>query len=378
MNSYARLLPRIANYRLSRLGLAKVAPPINLTFSVTNMCQSRCKTCSIWKLYQDEPGKFKEELSLDEIERSFATVGEVYFFNISGGEPFLRRDLPQIVAAACRHLKPAVIHTPTNALMPKIIEERTAEILDVIEASGRTIPFTIKPSFDGVGEVHDEIRGVKGNFDKVLDTLSRLKKLRESHSNLEIGLGTIISKFNLGHIRETARFTRDLGIDSYISEVAEQRTELFNVGHSITPTAEEYEKAIGEFNSELAANGVGKKVSNMTSAFRQVYYRYAIRIMKEQRQVLPCYGGSANVHISPYGDVWPCCILGYDKSMGNLRDSGYDFKAIWHSPRAAEVRKYIADGKCWCPLANQAYSNILCSPRAALEVLRERRAMHST
>ena len=371
------------NYKLSRLGLAEVASPINLTFSVTNMCQSRCKTCSIWKVYQDAPGRFKQEMSLEEVERSFASVGEIYFFNISGGEPFLRRDLPQIVAAACKYLKPAVIHTPTNALTPKLIEERTAEILEVIEAGGRIIPFTIKPSFDGVGEVHDDIRGVRGNFDKVLETLSRLKKLQERHPNLEIGLGTIISKFNLNHIRETARFARELGIDSYISEIAEQRTELFNVDDPITPAPEEYEKAIGDFNAELtnglsaealAKEGTNKKVSSMTSAFRQVYYRYAVRIMKEQRQVLPCYGGVANAHISPYGDVWPCCVLGYDKSMGNLRAVGYDFMKIWRSPKAAEVREFIARRRCWCPLANQAYSNILCSPKAALEVLWERRA----
>ena len=386
MNSYSSLLPRILNYKLSRVGLTKPASPINLTFSVTNMCQSRCKTCSIWKVYRDEPDRFRQELSLEEVERSFAAVGEIYFFNISGGEPFLRRDLPQIVAAACKYLKPAVIHTPTNALTPRVIEERTAEILEVIRSSGRTITFTIKPSFDGVGEVHDEIRGVKGNFDKVLDTLSRLKKLQESHPNLEIGVGTIISKFNLPHIRETARFTHDLGIDSYISEIAEQRTELFNVGDPITPTPEEYEKAIGEFNSELANETVGnarrgvpgsssKHVSGMTSASRQVYYKYAIRIMKEKRQVLPCYGGIANAHISPYGDVWPCCVLGYDKSMGNLRDFDYDFRRIWHSREAAVVRRFIAGRKCWCPLANQAYSNILCNPRAVLEVLRERRVM---
>jgi len=356
------------------MGLARIASPINLTFSVTNMCQSRCKTCSIWKVYRDEPDRFRQELSLEEVERSFATIGEIYFFNISGGEPFLRRDLPQIVAAACKYLKPAVIHTPTNALTPRVIEERTAEILEVIRVSGRTIPFTIKPSFDGVGEVHDEIRGVKGNFDKVLDTLSRLKKLQKVHPNLEIGVGTIISKFNLGHIRETARFTHDLGIDSYISEIAEQRTELFNVRDPITPTPEEYEKAIGEFNGELASV-TDKKVSSMTSASRQVYYKYAIRIMKEKRQVLPCYGGIANAHISPYGDVWPCCVLGYDKSMGNLRDADYDFRRIWHSREAAEVRRFIAGRKCWCPLANQAYSNILCNPRAVLEVRRERRAM---
>ncbi len=351
----------------------KTPGPINLTFSVTNMCQSRCKTCSIWKVYQNDRSRFRDELSLDEIEKTFESMGEVYFFNISGGEPFLRQDLPEIVRAACKYLKPAVIHTPTNALAPRIIEERVAEILDIIKSSGRTIPFTIKPSFDGVGDAHDEIRGVKGNFAKVLDTLGRLRRLQEQHPNLEIGLGTIISKFNLDRIRETARCARELGVDSYISEIAEQRTELFNVGNPITPTAEEYEKAIGDFNSELKAGRIEKRaVSGTTLAFRQVYYQYAIRVMREMRQVLPCYAGIANVHVSPYGDVWPCCILGYDRPMGNLRQAGYDFQSIWHSREADKVRHFIASGKCHCPLANQAYSNILCNTGAMLRVIRER------
>jgi len=378
VSSQIRLLPSILSYKPARKGLIKAPRPINLTFSVTNMCQSRCRTCGIWRLYKDNPGRIRDELTLNEIEKVFASMGRVYFFNISGGEPFLRRDLPQIVAAACKYLKPTVIHTPTNALAPELIEERVVEMLDFIRSTGRVIPFTIKPSLDGVGEVHDDIRGVKGNFEKVLDTVSRLKRLQEEYPNLEVGLGTIISKFNLGRIAETARFVRRLGVDSYISEIAEERTELFNIGDPITPTAGEYEKAIDEFNSELIAGRIeGKKVSATTLAFRQVYYRYAIRILKEKRQVLPCYAGIANVHISPYGDIWPCCVLGYEKSMGNLRDSGYDFMRIWRSPEANGVRAFIAEGRCCCPLANQAYSNILCDPRAVLRVLRERGRSHA-
>lgn len=322
----------------------------------------------------DTPDHFKNELTLDEIKRTFESIGQVYFFNISGGEPFLRRDLPEIVAAACKYLKPAVIHTPTNALMPRVIEEKVEAILQVIRSTGREIPFTIKPSFDGVGGVHDEIRGVNGNYDKVLDTLSRLKKLQEKYPNLEVGLGTIISKFNLERIRETAQAARELNVDSYISEIAEQRTELFNVGHPITPDADEYAKAIETFNSEINNNPFNEhKISSMTLAVRQVYYMYAVRIMREQRQVLPCYAGISNVHISPYGDIWPCCVLGYKNSMGNLRDHNYDFYSIWRSEIAGKIRRYISEGNCHCPLANQAYSNILCSPAAVLKVLKQKK-----
>lgn len=367
------LIGRVAAYRLSHAGLVKTPGPINLTLSVTNMCQSRCKTCSIWQMYLDNRSRFRDELSLEEIERIFQSIGQIYFFNISGGEPFLRQDLPQIVKAACKYLKPAVIHTPTNAIMPRRIEEKVVEILEIIRASGRNIPFTIKPSFDGVGKTHDEIRGVPGNFEKLMDTLTRLKKLKAEYPNLEVGVGTIISKFNLESIEETARFAQELDVDSYISEIAEERTELFNVGQGITPDPDEYEHAIATFNSQLEkVSGHGKSVSSMTLAFRQVYYSFAVRIMRERRQVLPCYAGIANVHISPYGDVWPCCVLGYGKTMGNIRDYDYDFNRIWHSDAATAVRDYIAGGNCHCPLANQAYSNILCSPAAMFRVFSQR------
>lgn len=368
------LLPRIVGYKLSRYGLCPVPAPINLTFSVTNMCQSRCKTCNIWRLYKQDREMLSQELTLPEIESIFASMGHAYFFNISGGEPFLRRDLPEIVQAACKHLTPKVIHTPTNALAPEVIEKQVAEILDIIAATGRQIHFTIKPSFDGVGTKHDEIRGVAGNYEKVLDTLGRLRKLKEKHPNLEIGLGTIISRFNLDSIAETAECAAGLDVDSYISEIAEQRTELFNTQDRITPSADEYRTAVEAFNRGFgSATASDNSVSAMTLAFRQVYYRIAIRTMEEQRQVLPCYGGLSNVHINPYGDVWPCCILGYDRPMGNLRDHNYDFYRIWRSSQADEVREHIRRGRCHCPLANQAYSNIMCSPGALLQVAGELR-----
>jgi MoaA/NifB/PqqE/SkfB family radical SAM enzyme len=342
------------------------------------MCQSRCKTCDIWRLYKEHPARIGDELTLDEIETIFAGMGDIYFFNISGGEPFLRHDLPDIVRVACRHLHPRVIHVPTNALAPTVIEKQVTRILEMLGTSGLFTSLTIKPSFDGVGHIHDEIRGVPGNFEKVMDTLSRLKSLKTRYASLEVGLGTIISKYNLGHIRETAQFVRELGVDSYISEIAEERTELFNVGRPITPSAEEYEVAISTFKGELSQPLVlSHKVSAVTLAFRQVYYDYAVRILREQRQVLPCYAGLANVHLSPYGDVWPCCVLGYAKSMGNLRDHDYDFYKIWRSAEADDVRRDIAEGKCHCLLANQAYSNILCSPAAMLRVLRRRQTLKS-
>ncbi len=361
------LFPKAINFKLARSGITKPGPPINITLSVTNMCQSRCKTCNIWEMYRSgsdyAQGKFSDEMKLQDFERLFKSLGHVYFVNMSGGEPFLRKDFPEIVQLANELLTPHVIHTPTNAILPSRIESMTEDILKRLKASGRNVIFTVKPSFDGVGDFHDEIRGVPGNFDKLLETLQRLKQLKKRYSNLEVGAGTVISNFNVRHIAEVARYVHTLELDSYISEIAEHRSEMFNEDDPITPSAEDYEKAIRVFSEESRRHLAGAgKLGKTTGAFRLIYYDLVVRILRQKRQVLPCYGGISNVHISPFGDVWPCCVLGYEYSFGRLADYDYDFWKIWNSSRADEVRSYIKAGNCWCPLANQAYSNILLSP----------------
>jgi MoaA/NifB/PqqE/SkfB family radical SAM enzyme len=105
----AYLYPKTLQYRATRAGLLKPGKPITLTFSVTAACQSRCKTCNIGLEYRKDPKRKEKDLKLDEIEKIFRSLGHIYFLNISGGEPFLRKDLPEIVELACRFLKPKIL-----------------------------------------------------------------------------------------------------------------------------------------------------------------------------------------------------------------------------------------------------------------------------
>jgi hypothetical protein len=75
--------------------------------------------------------------------------------------------------------------------------------------------------------------------------------------------------------------------------------------------------------------------------------------------------------MSPYGDIWACCTLAYEKSMGNVCDHDYDFHKVWNGIKAKEVRSYIHKELCNCPLANQAYSNILLHGQSLLRVIHE-------
>ncbi len=372
MGYLKELLPKMTRYRLAKSGFAGPGKPINLTFSVTNVCQSRCKTCNIWEIYKNDPEKRSTELRLDEIERIFQSMGHVYIFNVSGGEPFLRPDFVEIIELACKYLSPGIIHIPTNAIAVNRIEEKTRNIIHILKSRYPRTRLTLKPSLDHIDNRHDDIRGVPGNFEKVMTLFEILKRLKPDFANLHIELGTVISRWNVADIEEISAFITKLAPESYRNEIAEQRSEMRNMQNSITPNAEEYTQAIGFFVDQIKSNMKNRILFHrITNAFRIEYYDAAIRILKEQKQVIPCYGGISNAHMTPYGDIWACCTLGYDKPMGSLRDHNYDFHQLWNSPQARDVRAYIHAGNCHCPMANQMYSNILMHGPSLARVTRK-------
>ena len=245
------ILPKMIRYRLARAGLVNPGTPLNLTFSVTNVCQSKCKTCRIWELYKKNPELRSKELIIEEIEKIFRTMGHIYIFNVSGGEPFVRPDLSEIISLACRYLAPGVIHIPTNAIAVNRVEQQVKNILAIIEDYDSSIQLTIKPSIDHVGERHDGIRGIPGNFKKVIDLFERLKAIQPDHPGLHVELGTVLSKWNVADVEEIAFFVKGLGADSYRNEIAEQRSEMFNSEDCITPGADEYERAVNYFVDQI-------------------------------------------------------------------------------------------------------------------------------
>jgi MoaA/NifB/PqqE/SkfB family radical SAM enzyme len=366
-----QVAPRAVAYAAARRGFIRPINPLTLTFSVTAACQSRCKTCNIGAVYLANPALAKQNLTLDEIERVFRSLGPIYFFNVSGGEPFMRPDLPEIIRLACIHLRPRLIHIPTNAISPKFIDKAARRILAVMEEHApRSTPISIKPSIDGIGAMHDYVRGYPGNFALLERTIDVLLEIRKENPRLHVDLGTVISNLNLHHLDEIEDWVHARGIESYRHEIAEQRAEFHNLGDPITPPPEVYAALTERFKRKIFGN-IGKKalLTRTTEAVRVVYYDVAVRILKERRQVTPCYGGISNIHMNYDGEIWPCCVLGGDQSMGRVREWDYDIQALLRSAQAKEARRYIAAGKCACPLANQWLNNVLLTPRHMLRVL---------
>lgn len=368
MASNLNLIPWALRYKFHRtLGRPKTMP-ISVTVSITNMCNSHCKTCFIWKLYHDKPQLRSMEFKADEFESVFQTLGkQVFYATISGGEPYLRPDLPEICEAILHNCRPDIMTIPTNGLLPRIIEEKTKKILE----NCQDLTLIVNISLDGIGSKHDEIRGVPGNFNRVIETYAKLKSLKEEFRHLQVGIHSVISNFNIDNILHVYEYVKQLDPDSYITEIAEQRTELFNTDKDITPSPDKYAEVINELSHRVQNDFLHskKRLSNLTQAFRLTYYQLIIRELRENRQIIPCYAGYASCQITPYGDVWPCCVLGYDKPMGNLREADYNFKKVWFSKKADDVRKYIKGKNCACPLANAHYTNILCSFKSLTNVL---------
>ncbi|PID56746.1 hypothetical protein CSB45_09905 [candidate division KSB3 bacterium] len=363
--------PRAPLYELARRGLIRSPNPLTITYSVTAACRSLCKTCNIGRTYLENPERAKRDLTLDEIEKTFRHLGHIYFFNVSGGEPFMRMDLPEICRLAFIHLKPRLISIPTNSLAPRAIEKSTLKILDYMEELlPDSVFLSVKPSIDGVGEMHDYLRGIKGNFVKLEETIDRLLALRSKNPRLHVDLGSVISNFNLHHLHDLEDWVHQRGIEAYRHEIAEQRVEFHNIGDPITPSPEIYEKLTLEFAEKIVRNIKEKGFfTRVTEAIRISYYHVAVEILRQRRQVTPCYGGLANIHMDHDGEMWACCILGGEQSMGNVRDWDYDVPALLNSEQAKTVKKYIADGNCACPLASQWLNNVLLTPRHMLRVL---------
>jgi len=337
--------------------------------SVTNMCNSRCKTCYIWELYRKQPSLKEKELTTEEIVKIFESLGKtVVWYTMSGGEPFLRPDIAEICKAACEISCPEIINIPSNGLLPQLIETRTKQILERCDET----TLIVNLSLDGIDQLQDEIRGIPGNFKIFLDTYHRLSKLREEFPHFQLGIHSVISKFSINNILDVYEYAKQLNPNSYITEVAEERAELFTIGKEITPDFEQYDQTIDQLSSRIRNDYLQSKkaISRATQAFRLAYYQIAAQVLREKRQIVNCYAGYASCHITPYGDIWLCCILGHNKPLGNLREVNYDFKRIWFSKEANEARKFVKSKQCYCPLANAHYTNILFSAKAMFKVLR--------
>jgi MoaA/NifB/PqqE/SkfB family radical SAM enzyme len=349
---------QLAGYPSFRaLGYPKLLP-INLTVSVTYSCPSRCKTCDIWQ-------KRVDDLGVDEFAKVFRSLGHApMWVTVSGGDQFLRADLPEIIGLIREVLRPSVINIPMNGIITKRIEM----LLPEIARRSRGSQLVLNLSMDEIGPRHDELRGAWNNYEKILGVYRFVRELQRQERHVVLGVHTVISKFNVERFPEIYEELIKLGPDSYITEIAENRVELKTIEKDIAPAADAYGRAVDFLSAKMRRRRSHHPVARLVESLRLEYYELVKRTLAERRQVIPCFAGWASAHLAPDGHVWGCCVRA--ESMGNVRDVDYDFRRVWFSPKADQFRRSVAAGECACPLASAAYTNMLLSPSSLARVVR--------
>jgi len=275
----------------------------------------------------------------------------------SGGEPFLRGDLPDIILSAIESCRPAIVNIPTNGWFTDRV---VAGVKRICTASPGT-QLVVNLSVDHhVPESHDIIRGAPGSYPRLMETLAGLRAL--GLPNLTVGVHTVVSDKNEHDFPAVAEGLSHLGADSYIAECAEERVELQTMDTGITPKAALFARAAG---AVLAVDSVADgAVARMVRSLRSEYYGRVTRFLDGDAAAMPvCHAGFLSCHIGADGDLWSCCVLA--RSFGNLRDVDFDFRKTWFSSEAEEFRTWMRERRCACPLANAAYTNMMVEPAAA-------------
>ena len=288
---------------------------LNGTVIVTYRCNARCTMCNRYKA----PSLPEEELSVDTIRK----LPDMYFTNITGGEPFIREDLAEIVSVLMEKSDRIVIST--NGFF-------TDRIVDL----ARKFPsIGIRISIEGLEETNNEIRGLENGFQRGYQTLLTLKEMGLK----DIGFGMTVQDRNAPDLVPLYHISDELGMEFATASLHNSFyfVETTNIIHDRPMVAAQFEKLINEL----------LKSSSPKKWFRAYFNHGLINYIYGQPRLLPCDMSFDTFFIDPYGDVMPCNGTAQKDVMGNLNTESWE--ELWNSPRADEVRSRVrkCGRQCW-------------------------------
>jgi len=335
--------------------------PYSLAISVTNRCNSKCKTCGIWKL------KNKEELTIEELQKILKSIGKnIPWFTITGGEPFLRKDLVGIIKTICDYNSPLVINIATNGT----VDDMHRTLNKILTECDNNIKFVINFSIDEIRRKYNYIRGIDA-YDKAISNYNKIKKLKKKYPNLSVDINIIISSFNIDRFVFIYQFiSKKLQPDSIIVEPATIRRALNNKKMKFEADTQDIIRIlkylINKGKGELKTK---KKFNKVIKVFRLEYYRIILLTLLHKKRAIKCFAGTSFAEILPSGDIITCGVR--KEILANIKDYDYDFNKAFYSKEAVSVRKKIKDSCCFCTMANPIYSSMILNNKTVLSLIKD-------
>jgi MoaA/NifB/PqqE/SkfB family radical SAM enzyme len=314
--------------------------PRMLTHTVSFRCNARCVMCDSWRI------RGPAELTLEQIEGVYRGLPQLDCVRLTGGEPFLRADLPAIAGLAHRLLRPLVLHVTTNGFL-------TQRIREFCEQRPRELPLHLLVSIDGLAETHDRVRGRERSFARALATLEELAP-RRRELGLELAVNQTVTDEQAAREYAPLRAAlARLGVRvQLVLAYAESATYSVERERELAPERAEEYASFTPLPRELLESLLEEALADVERMppLERAAKRYYLRGLRNRalagraQPSPPCVALNSHLRLFPNGDVPTCQFNG--KIVGNLLRQS--FAEVWYGAAARAQRAWVRRcAGCW-------------------------------
>ncbi len=287
--------------------------PTHAIVAVTYRCNARCVMCDIWKK------KATPEMGPEDYRRLPGSLKEI---NVSGGEPLLRSDIARVIGVMQETCPGVRIIVSTNGLLPDRLDDLLAAVSGV----------AVRVSLDGIGDLHGEIRGIEGAYDKALASLEIAKR----RGVADLGVCATMTRHNAGRVREVQEFAVREDVQ-FTFTVAHSSEMFFGNKDSEQPTAEAACEDVVGIKGRLYDS------HSVKDWFRAYFVEGLMDVLKGRPRPIECRAGLDFFYLDPEGRVYPCHL--WEREMGNILDKTYE-EIVSSSPGVIEAVGRCSK-RCW-------------------------------
>ncbi|HIJ03763.1 radical SAM protein [Candidatus Woesearchaeota archaeon] len=343
--------------------------PVQLIHFVTNHCNARCKHCFIDFA---NPETFRGFLSLEEIEKLTKSLGKSLFnVNLTGGEPFLRKDIFEIAKLYLTNTTIESLFISTNGFFTEFTQDFIKKFQEL--KTGKKLLFSI--SIDNFQEAHDENRKLKGLYKRALDSYHAIMDFNDP--NIVANIGITVTHHNYDKALQVYEHLKKEGVRSFAATLMREEGVVKTIDPEMKKKLLDSYVALSNAIHQDQKKGTvncwgGTLQGSVMEAKNMIMNRIIPDIYINNTYVAPCHSGALFGVIYANGDVYPCEILN-DKKLGNLRDFDMNFMDLWNSKPVKECRSFIHDTKCTCTFECAWSINIISNaqffPELAIKTL---------
>jgi MoaA/NifB/PqqE/SkfB family radical SAM enzyme len=349
--------------RYARVLTGNPTAPVVLNILVTSVCDMRCAHCFFTEELNDKARK-KNQLTTANLQQISATLGgRLPVLIIAGGEPFTRKDLPEIVEAFYKNNQLESVYLMSNGnLQQRIIPDVTK----ILEACPK-LNVVVALGIDGMPEDHDKIRGKAGSWERAVDTAQRLQEIKRDIPRLDIQTCTCFMHSNQARIFDWYDYLRN-----------ELRPDKINVNYIRPPAADpseldidlsRYQRLVSLIEEDSKSALIRNHYAGGNGYFKAAVdiHMHAIiaRTEQEKKAQLRCHAGNTGGVIYDEGTVSSCENL---EPVAHLRDYDWNFQKLWNCPEMQRRREHARNG-CFCTHeSNCYYPSLAFNPKHLVQI----------